>query len=376
MQIFHREKIDNKREIYFLGCKIFSYNKRGQSQKFRSVLKQDSTSEVEFYLVDSFEIYHYLPLYYDCLESGIKARIVAEPPFINTAKGWFDYESAITILEQNHIDYCTKANENTKLAISTQVSSNLIKYNNKKVLLCYGAGLNITYFLYSPQACVGFDYLLANGECQRDIYSVYMDKSQIFIVGYPKHRDFFKNPPKQEEIKAKYQISTDKPLLVYFPTWDEDSSIQLFGEQIKVLQNDFFIITKAHHCTFRLADKKKDLEKLYEISNLVLEGNSSFAEAAALADMALVDAKSGASTEVAYLNPKAKITLLSPRKNVDTYFIKRVVNTSKIINDPKTLTKDLICNATTPYVKDIGYFYSNNPDIKHFGEFCKEIINE
>lgn len=371
--IFSKEKVGNRRVFYLFGKKIFSYmkKKRGQNQEFRGILKQDLTSEVEFYLVDSFEIYHYLPLYYDCLEANIKARIVAEPPFINTAKWWFDYENAIKILEQNNIDYCTKANENTKLAISTQVSSNLTKYNNKKALLCYGAGLNITYFLYSPQACEGFDYLLVHGECQRDIYSVYVDKNQIFTMGYPKHRDFFKNPPKVEEIKSKYQINTDKPLLMYFPTWDEDNSIQLFGEAIKALQNDFFIITKVHHCTFRLADKKKDLRTLYEISHLVLEGNSSFEEAAVLADIILIDAKSGASTEVAYLNPKAKITLLSPRKNIDTYFIKRIVDTSKIINNPKNLTKDLILNATIPYRKDIGYFYSNNPDIKHFGEFCE-----
>ena len=241
-------------------------------------------------------------------------------------------------------------------------------------MLCYGSGLNITNFLLTPQAFVGFDYLLVHGQHQKHIASCYVDESQIFTIGYPKHRDFFKNPPKQEDIKAKYGICTNKPLLVYFPTWDEDSSIQVFGDTIRALQQDFFIITKAHHCTFRLPDKREDLAKLYKISNLVLEGNSSFEEAAILADIALIDAKSGASTEVAYLNPKAKITLLNPRKNIDNYFIKRVVDTSKVINNPKNLTKDLICNAVMPYKKDIEYFYAKKPDIQNFGNFIKERI--
>lgn len=373
MAIFTKTYDGKRQRIYICGIKVLSYKKKDKIAKFKGGgLKQDKQSEVEFYLIDAFEIYHYLPLYYDCLKVGIRARIVAEPNFING--DWFDYETAIHILQSLNIDYCTQANENTKLAVSTQESRVLDKYNYKKANLCYGAGLNITYFLITPQTCAGFDYSFVHGEYQKYIRSVYMDESQIFTIGYPKHRDFFKNPPKQEDIKVKYEISTNKPILVYFPTWDEDSSIQVFGEAIKALQQDFFIISKAHHCTFRLPDKKDDLAKLYEISNLVLEGNSNFEESAMLADVALIDAKSGSSTEVAYLNPKAKITLLSPRKNVDNYFIKRVVDTSKIINNPKNLTKDLICNAVVPYKKDIEYFYTKNPDMQDFGNFIKEMI--
>ncbi len=374
MAIFHKERSGDRRRLYFCGIKILSYKKKEKMAEFKGELKQDKASEVEFYLVDAFEIYHYLPLYNDCLEAGVKARIVAEPPHINTTKSWFDFESAVKILEGLGVDYCTQANENAKLAITTQESWCLDKYGNKKASLCYGAGLNITNFLITPQTCVGFDYSFTHGEHQKYIRSVYMNESQIFTIGYPKHREFFTNPPKQEDIKAKYGISTNKPLLVYFPTWDEDSSIQTFSKAIKALQSDFFIITKAHHCTFRLPNKKDDLATLYEISNLVLEGNSSFEEAAILANIALIDAKSAASTEVLYLNKNAKITLLSPRKNVDTYFIKRVLDTTKIINNPQNLTKDIILSATPPYRKDIEYFYTSKPDITHFGEFIKERI--
>ena len=101
--------------------------------------KKDVKSEVEFYLVDAFEIYHYLPIYYELIKRGVNAKIVSEPCSINIGGGYFDYNTAIKILEENNIDYSTECNPDTCVSITTQRSNILKKYKNtidktKKIL--------------------------------------------------------------------------------------------------------------------------------------------------------------------------------------------------------------------------------------------------
>lgn len=105
-------------------------------------------------------------------------------------------------------------------------------------------------------------------------------------------------------------IHTDKPILLYYPTWDEYSSIKEFADRIGELRNDFFVVTKPHHCTFRLKSKKNDLKKLYDVSDMVLDGNYDFAKTTILADLAICDSKSASSTEIPFLNPDIKMVMI------------------------------------------------------------------
>ena len=61
---------------------------------------RNATSEVEFYLIDAFEIFHYLPVYQELVRRGVKATFVAEPCSINTSGNWFDYNTAVKKLEK------------------------------------------------------------------------------------------------------------------------------------------------------------------------------------------------------------------------------------------------------------------------------------
>lgn len=341
-------------------------------------LQKDDASEVEFYLIDSFEIYHFLPLYEDFINADINAKFIAEPNFIHSCGDWFDYDKTIAILQEFGVDYRTLANENAKFVISTQESRNLSKYKNKKVRLSYSAGLAITHPSINSHYFYGYDYLFVHGNYEKDIISSYVNKDKIYTIGYPRYKNLIKNPPQKKDIKAKYNIYTDKPLLVYLPTWDENSSICKFGDKIKSLNDEFFVITKPHHCTLRLKSSKKDLEKCYEISSLVLVQNQSLEEIAILSDYALIDAKSASCTEILYLNKEAKITPLSPHKNIDTLYVNSInngggiMNSKAIINDPNKLTKDSILNAKNFLFKDISYFYDNNPNIQNFADFFNE----
>ena len=111
-----------------------------------------------------------------------------------------------------------------------------------------------------------------------------------------------------------------KPVLVYFPTWDDSSSILWYADEISRLRQKYFIITKAHHCTYRLETEQERLSVLDEISDVVLAGNYEFEKAANLGNIALCDAISGAATEVPFANEGIKLILLySPIKEKNSF---------------------------------------------------------
>lgn len=354
----YKERIGDKRIIH-IGPMKFSYNKNALKSL---LLKQDRKSEVEFYLVDAFEIFHYMPIYNELNRRGVSARIVAEPCFTNTSGKWFDYKNAIRILKENKIDYCTKSNPNAHVAITTQSSECLSKYTNKKLNLSYGVGFNKTNFGLSHESSAGFDGRLIHGQFYKDILEKIMPTERLYIIGYPKHDCFFQKPITQTEVKRKLNIYTDKPIIVYFPTWDENASIQKFGDEIKKLKEKFFVATKAHHCTFRLADKKSDLEKLYEISDVVLPGNSSFEDAARLADIIIADAKSGGSSESCYINRNAPAIFLSVQNDIKSYFYPEIFKLGNVINSKDSLVTEVekLTGSIGKYHQpDMEYFYGN-----------------
>lgn len=368
MRLFHKEKQGNKRIIHFLGLKI-KYKKKFDESK----LIQDKNSQVEFYLIDSFEIYHYLPIYNELLKQGINAKIVAEPCEINTSGKWFDYNEAIRILEENNIDYCTKANPNAKIAITTQRADLLSKYRNKKINLSYGFGFTKNYFINSVDSTKGFDVKLAHGEIPKRIIQQYNLPAKIIKCGYPKYYSFLNNLPDRQKLLEELGIKTSKKILTYFPTWDEDSSIQDFFNAIKALKENYFIITKPHHCTYRLDEKKDDLNKLYDISDLVLGGNYNFTFAALLGDIALCDAKSGASCEVAYLNKNILVILLKNSKNNDKY-LPEMFEYFPVVDNPDILS-DVINSPDNKFRKEkLNEFLNNVFENMSVSDFVVELI--
>lgn len=319
MKLFYKEKINNKRIIH-VGSLKFCYTKHPVKTFLLSLrLKQDKTSIVEFYLIDAFEIYHFLPIYKELLKQGINSRIVAEPCEINSVGGWFDYKTAIKILKDLNIDYCTKCNPNAKISITTQKADVLCKYQNLKVNFSYGFGFTKNYFINSKDAVEGFDIKFVHGSYPKKIIEKYRTPAKVVSFGYPKYQKFLENPPSRTSLLKDLKINTNKQIITYFPTWDEDSSIQKFSEVFNKLREKYFIITKPHHCTFRLPDKKSDLEAIYRISDLVLDGNYDFAKATMLGDIAVCDIKSGSSCEVPYLNKSIPVILLTPFSNLDRY---------------------------------------------------------
>lgn len=83
-------------------------------------IKSDTNTDVEFYLVDAFEIFHFEPFYIELRKKNINAVFIAEPWETNTSGKWFDYDSAIKILDEKGYVYHKFVNVNCKCAITTQ----------------------------------------------------------------------------------------------------------------------------------------------------------------------------------------------------------------------------------------------------------------
>jgi len=345
--------------------------------------KQFEHKKVEFYLMDSFEIFHYLPIYNSLIQEGIEANFVCEPIETNTVHKWFDYDNAIKILDNLGIKYTQSADPYAKISFTTQQASILSKYYGIKINLNYGCGFNKTNFGNTPESMRGFDYKFVHSKYMAKIARKVLRKNQVKIIGYPKHDNYFKNLPNKKNIIDKLNIKTNKPILVYFPTWDDDSSIQNFGDEINKLRKKFYVVTKAHHCTFRVYDKKNDLEKLYQISDKVLEGNSNFSDAVVIADIALIDGKSGSSCEVPYLKSSLPIVYLSVRKDLQNYFKKDIFKFGRFINSPEKLTDTVLSTfKNDEYIKfrtkNMEYYLGKNDSnsTKRAIDEIKRILNK
>ncbi|MBR1633776.1 MAG: CDP-glycerol glycerophosphotransferase family protein [Lachnospiraceae bacterium] len=285
-------------------------------------LSINKNSEVEFYLVDAFEIEHFFPFYKQLRKMGIDAAFVAEPCDINTAGKWFDYDAAVSILKDKGIKYYDRANRNAKVAVTTQFGRNLKKYKKacKRIQLSYGEHvMPMNAFQLDKKVAGEFDYIFVMGEIKKKRLETAGIYGKAVVISYPKHLDFFLQKWKTEDIRRELNIQTDRPILMYYPTWGDYSSIPIFGREIGKLKDKFYIISKPHHCTFRLLSEKNNMDILYEISDRVLDGNYDFAKSTLLGDIAISDATSGASAEVAFLNPQIKLLLLGNESMLEAY---------------------------------------------------------
>lgn len=286
---------------------------------YNSNILQTSSKSVEFYLVDAFEIYHFLPIYKRMLEREIDVRFIAEPNYINVSGRWFDWDKAVEILNEKHLIYDILCNPKADIAITTQSINILSKYYGRKARLSYGYALNKgkNVFQNDEKSIWGFDYIFVHGKYQEEITKTLSKSNQIIItMGFPKHIDFFNNRWSKSSILDKMGINTDKPVILCLPTWGNATAIDLFAHQIKIFRKDYYVITKMHHCTDRLDSEKNRKNILIDMSDLILDGNYNLEDAVAIADIVITDALSGASTEAPYLNKNIKtIYVYDNRKN-------------------------------------------------------------
>lgn len=293
---------------------------------------------VEFYLIDSFEIEHFVPLYYYFRNNGIYARFVLEHPDINTARKWFNYEAAKEKILDLGLEYSEELNEKANVAFTTQKAEILSKYRKEtiRINLQYGCSLLKQAFGVSKASVEGFDFKFVNGEFDKELCQSLLLKTKVINIGYPKYMNRRKDLVK-DNIKKELGINTEKPILLYLPTWDEYNSIQKYKESILEIKDDYYIITKPHHCTYRLEDRLRDKEIIFEISDKVVEPSYDLYQLMNMCDITLIDAKSGVALESVFLNPNVKTVWLMPNMNNKGLFREDIDKIARIVYTPNEL---------------------------------------
>ena len=350
----------------------------------REVVSLMPDKTVEFYLVDAFEIFHYQPIYEALLKAGIDAKMVAEPCQINTAGGWFDYDTAVDILQREAIKYSTVCNPRAAVAFTTQYPRNLSRYSagTKRIALTYGVPLNKKVMFWFPQETIqGYDCMFVHGELFKNLAAPKMPEKNIVRVSYPKHLNFMKNKIQRNQVMEELHINPAKPVLLYLPTWDEYSSIPDFAEQMGSLREKFFVVAKPHHCTARLGHKRNDFEKILRNADLVLDANYSFYKTAMLGDVVVCDAKSGASTEIPFLRRDVNLVLVKVNAEKKDFVID-IDQFAYVAERPdqlpicveKALAGDAYKKKRQSYV---DYFYDRDIEkgLKNAVEIVKSMLN-
>jgi len=322
--------------------------------------------KLEFYLVDAFEIYHFLPIYKEIIKyNTFDTKFIAEPASISIAGRHFNYLESIQTLKALNLPYSEKSSRNTDVAITTQSIMHISHYKNKKIRLGYGVGLSKDNFLYSKDGIDGFDGLLLNGSYNTDIISKRIEKNRIKSIGYPKYDDFFKKNYQKTQGFNKNKYDQRKNL-VYLPTWDHDSSVSLFFDELEKLDSEYNIFVKMHHCTARgISTNPKDKELLLSLKANILNEHTSLSDITNFADLVITDAKSGALTEIIYLDDTIPIIALSTRKNLKAEFYEDLFFIAPVLNEPSLLAptvaallkNDSLLNQRMKYS---SIFYKNN----------------
>lgn len=285
------------------------------------LFRRCENSQVEFYFVDYFELSHYLPLYTGLKARGINAVMVCEPRIINKKK-LFNYHDTIGLLEDKNIPYYTLSNPDAHVAVTTQFADNLCQYKNRKCHIAYGTSLmRGKAFILDKRNSEKFDLVLTNGDFYKEMIEEYVPGHNVVSVSYPRYADFFESPPDKGKIFSELGINTDKKILLYLPTYDDGSSIQEYADALASLRSRYFIISKPHHCTFYRDDKKKDLQRLYEISDIVVHALYLLSNIAIIGELAICDAKSGVMNEVSFLNSEIKKIAVFSNTDVNDFYI-------------------------------------------------------
>lgn len=200
-------------------------------------------------------------------------------------------------------------------------------------------------------------------------------KEHIINVGYPKHYGYKYSIENKDKVLKELNINTEKQILVYLPTWDHDPSVEAYYDEIMKLKEQYFVVTKPHHCTFRLESQAERLKKIYELSDVVLDGNYDFEKAVIIADVLLCDATSGASTESRVLNPEARLVLLSTRTDIKEYFYSEIEDfADAVVNNPNDLLG--VMDGLDVRQKDWKYIIDMDKDEEDLWHVMKTIIKD
>ena len=230
---------------------------------------------------------------------------------------------------------------------------------------------------YSINWNIIYDAILCFSKREAEILCAY---TKTFIVAPMKYRDFK---------KIDYRPS-DKPVLLYLPTFGDTSSIDNIEKVFKSLKNDYYIITKAHHGTQYHHQEMNRIDILQRSSDEYYTQSTNVTELLERVDVVLSD-NSGAIFDAIYAEIPVAIfnndTLNEQRLGRINTFQHQLVQRSvvpytnkpnevgMILNQAKRKQREQICekadfliekDVTKEFVKVIEYFLSENRNCNEY----------
>ncbi|WP_062398483.1 CDP-glycerol glycerophosphotransferase family protein [Methanogenium cariaci] len=255
---------------------------------------------IDFYHVDSFEIFEYLNIAKNLEDLGCEINLVL--PDSNT--GWFDKTVAEEIYDDLGIKYSHLPSANVDMVITTQYHNviNIPEYKNAiSCRLVYGINSEKN-FTYSYKSSIPFDIVVCPGEFSFNLLKRY---THPIIGGYPKYDPYFLGKYQRDKL-LKYYVLQDngKKNILYLPTWASESSLGNCDQFLVKLSNYYNIIIKPHHVSLRKEKFRwQDLSRhndLHIISNV----SPPLPELLTLSDIVISDALSGSFWESILIGQK------------------------------------------------------------------------
>ena len=159
-------------------------------------------------------------------------------------------DTAKAISSDSFIPSTKPANYNYKICLAPY--SNMININCKyKLGYCYGVATTKPQFTLNPTAKIGFHGLFLHDTYGAELFSIY---GKTYIV-----------PDLYIDKIAPYKF-TDKPTVLFLPTYHEPSTIQT-AQALGQLKDKYHVIIKGHHGTDNLEDEKNKKELLASIAD-------------------------------------------------------------------------------------------------------------
>lgn len=251
--------------------------------------------KIDFYHIDAFEVPNYEPIWRALRDMGVEANLVAVPNEKNVAGKWFDFDRFQSYCSERGLPFATEREPNADLAVTTQNADILREYRCPRVRMMYGPTVYPKAWGLQPHSVKPFDAVLTHGKLYTDYYSTWLRKDQLPIVGYPRYDDFFAGKLSRKNIRQRWGVNDQKPVLVFLPTWADNTAFDTFFPALMDLTDRYQIILRPHHCTLRLEPQRMALLKASGL--LILENAFDLAEAYAGADVVLSDVRSGGAFE-------------------------------------------------------------------------------
>ncbi len=190
-----------------------------------------------------------------------------------------------------------------------------------------------------PEKMIWYDCIICSGPYEARMLKSFAETEMVADL---KFLDF-----KKRKVREK----GDKKVLLYLPTYGDESSIDLILDELKKLKDEYYIIAKIHHGTSFLKEESERTTKLKDVVDQCYDLHTELKGLLEISDVVLSD--NSASIFEAMLN------------NIPVAIFSDDINQNKI-GELNTVQYDLYKEKILPYTNDV----------KKISKVLKEALSE